>query len=154
MTDATAPTAHVVIHDCCRCGVTFNAPNAYPPPGWVWRGSQLFCDDCACATDAPLVTPAPQPAPKITPVVHPMQAEYDRLVAEPRYQAQRLATGWAVTHQLPPRLTVNGGMNISLRIPVIFASGWLTDEGQCALIEHVAKLLEKHEMRAPVQEAA
>lgn len=31
----------------CRCGATHHSAITGTPPGWVWCGSELLCDDCA-----------------------------------------------------------------------------------------------------------
>jgi hypothetical protein len=42
------------IHVCARCSVEHNSPTAYPPPGWVWRGSRLYCDGCCSLVADPI----------------------------------------------------------------------------------------------------
>lgn len=42
------------IHVCARCHVEHNALHTLPPPGWIWRGSRLYCDGCASLVDDPI----------------------------------------------------------------------------------------------------
>lgn len=51
------------IHVCARCSAEFNTPNSYPPPGWVWRGSRLYCDGCCSRIDDPIDDAQPEIAP-------------------------------------------------------------------------------------------
>jgi len=51
------------IHVCARCSAEFNSPTAYPPPGWLWRGSQLYCDACAGLVADPIDDAQPPFAP-------------------------------------------------------------------------------------------
>lgn len=50
------------IHVCARCSSEFNGMHAYPPPGWVWRGSHLYCDGCSSLVADPIDDAAPAPA--------------------------------------------------------------------------------------------
>ena len=49
------------IHVCARCSTEHNGLNAYPPPGWVWRGSRLYCDGCCSLVQDPIDEAAPAP---------------------------------------------------------------------------------------------
>lgn len=50
------------IHVCARCSAEFNTLTAYPPPGWVWRGSRIFCDGCCNSVADPIDDAQPMPA--------------------------------------------------------------------------------------------
>lgn len=49
------------IHVCARCSVEHVSATAYPPPGWVWRGSRLYCDGCCSLVSDPVDDAAPSP---------------------------------------------------------------------------------------------
>lgn len=52
------------IYTCTNCGQEFHGTAAHQPPGWVFRGSKLLCDDC---TGHGLCTPAqPKPAAPVS----------------------------------------------------------------------------------------
>lgn len=49
---------------------------------------------------------------------HPMQAEYDKEAALPRFRAAKLSIGWAVNWAPLPKLTERG-MSRSMRMPIL-----------------------------------
>lgn len=50
------------IHVCARCQTEFTTTLSMPPPGWIWRGSRLYCDGCASVVTDPIDDAAPRPA--------------------------------------------------------------------------------------------
>lgn len=67
------------IHVCARCSAEFNTPNSYPPPGWVWRGSRLYCDGCCSLVEDPIDDAAP---------ARPVDADTDRAARRDNVFAQ------------------------------------------------------------------
>jgi len=59
------------IHVCARCSAEFNTPNSYPPPGWVWRGSHLYCDACCSLVDDPIDDAQPAQREEAAPPAEP-----------------------------------------------------------------------------------
>lgn len=52
------------IHVCARCSTEYNTATTYPPPGWVWRGSRLYCDGCCSCVADPIDDAAPVTEPE------------------------------------------------------------------------------------------
>lgn len=50
------------IHVCAKCQIEYVGRDNYPPPGWVWRGSRLYCDGCCSLVADPVDDAAPAPA--------------------------------------------------------------------------------------------